>query len=70
MTIGIFIFFSGKGIVQTFWLVGTIGQATIQPKTPDERITACQLFQAGDILQKSTNILLDEVGKLENYTSN
>ena len=55
--------------MQTFWLVGTIGQATIQPKTPDERITACQLFQAGDILQKSTNILLSQVGKLENYTS-
>ena len=52
--------------MQTFWLTGTTGQLTIQPKTPENRPRALQIFQADQIhndLQKNSNITINEVNE-------
>ena len=37
------------------------GQATIQPKAHDDRTKACQIFQAGDIMPRTSHTSISEV---------
>jgi len=50
----------GKGVVQTFWLKGTMGSETIQPKTPDATIRRGTIFQASDSLIENSVYLTNE----------
>ena len=48
------IFFIGKGMQQTFWLIGSSVDDTIQPKAAERRNAICpQLYEAPDLAQLS-----------------
>ena len=56
------IFLIGKGMQQTFWLIGSSVDDTIQPKAAERRNAICpQLYEAPDLAQLSPQTEDDDV---------